>query len=410
LIWLLLSAFVCLQAAPASASVPPSRGVPLIPRVNGHIPAGFNDVTYISNGLHEPIPDDALRTNLGWYRGFHAGLARLTIRWDMVQPTLTQPRSFWWDYYDQILNNWIDSGIPVVVTIADAPAWARSPADLCSGHCPPGSAYLDEWSAFAAAVAARYPGLAAIEVWNEPNLRVFWQTLAGPNVNRYDQVLQAAYDGVKSADPSLPVLGGGLGNNEVTQPLAKNVSLHDFLNGMLADGASAFMDGLSFHAYDLGDNPTTDSGGDSLFTRTVDRNVKGVLANYNVGGQPLNGRIHLWVTEMGASTTGTSERGGAWCLQPAPAHRCSPQEQSDDLRADYDLLDRYPDVDAMVVHTLQDLPNSGSAQGFGLIASAPSMNSPAGTAFTYKCAYANMAYYLQGLGFPGTPVSGPASC
>jgi hypothetical protein len=116
------------------------------------------------------------------------------------------------------------------------------------------------------------------------------------------------------------------------------------------------------------------------------------------------------VTESGASTTGTSAKGGDWCLRPAPAHQCSKQDQSNDLRADYDLYDRRSDVDAMVVHTLQELPNYGPAQGYGLIGSGPSMNSPPGTHFTYKCAYTNMGFYLQSLGFPGTPVPGPASC
>ena len=404
-----LLACACLQAAPASASVSPSRGVPLIPRVNGHIPAGFSDLTYSSNGLHDPIPANALSTNLGWYRGFHAGLARIQMRWDIVQPGASRPPGYSWAYYDEIIHNWIDNGIPVVVTIADAPPWAQAALDLCPGNCPPGPNFNTAFGTFAAAVAARYPGLAAIEVWNEPNLRVFWPTAHGPDVGRYDRLLHAAYDGVKSVDPSMPVLGGGLGNNEVTQPSARNVSMHDFLNGMLADGASAYMDGLSFHGYDYNDNPTTDQSGNDLFSRNI-RNVKGLLANYSEGGQPLNGRMHLWVTEAGASTTGTSAKGGDWCLEPLPAHQCSRQDQSNDLRADYDLYDRYPDVDVMLVHTLQELPNWGPAQGYGLIGSGPSMNSPPGTQFTYKCAYTNMGFYLQSLGFPGTPVARPVPC
>jgi hypothetical protein len=406
--------------------VPPSRGVPLIGRTADssgvrHIPVGFNDNTYDGNANDTAA---GYANNLAWYQGAHATVARLTINWAYSQ-WATGSKESW--YFDNQAKNWLDHGIKVLFTVVGAPSWAYGTNDSCSPTpwCPPGDdpTHLREYTVFMADLTRHVTGIGAtvsdnpyspgeaanvagIEIWNEPNLRWAWPTKMGPDAARYTRLLVKAYSAVKAVAVSVPVLGGAVSNDLSLSQTAGDQSLHDFLSAALSDGASTHMDGLSFHAYDSNSNPITDPPpplpATDLLDQTIRTNVKSVLQGFTEKGQPLNGRLHLWITEMGASTTGG-------CLFPLGWHTCTQQDQSDDIRQDYHQYDsNFPDVDAMFIHTLQD--PSDSPPGYGLILAQPPMNSPPGTVFTYKCAYTNLSYDLQQLGFPGTPVAGPVAC
>ena len=110
------------------------------------------------------------------------------------------------------------------------------------------------FATWAGAVAARYgtKGVQYFEIWNEPNLAVFWSPTPDPAA--YTADLKAAYAAIKAADPSAVVLSGGLAPAEND---GTDIDPRTFLQDMYADGAKGSFDGLGFHPYSYPDSPDT---------------------------------------------------------------------------------------------------------------------------------------------------------
>jgi acyl-homoserine lactone acylase PvdQ len=92
--------------------------------------------------------------------------------------------------------------------------------------------------AFIARFIARRWGkwLAALELWNEPNL--FTAVSPEEQVAAYTAMVRGAYPAIKRVAPRLPVLAGSLGLTDVW-----------FLRQMYAHGARGYFEGLSVHPY-----------------------------------------------------------------------------------------------------------------------------------------------------------------
>src|SRR3989442_1022252 len=92
-------------------------------------------------------------------------------------------------------------------------------------------------------VAARYPQLAGIEIWNEPNMT--WAWAPSPDPARYTQLLRLAYDAVKAVNPSMPVIGGSLAANLSPAATSASTPIRPFLQSMYDNGARGHLDGIS---------------------------------------------------------------------------------------------------------------------------------------------------------------------
>src|SRR4051794_20239189 len=84
----------------------------------------------------------------------------------------------------------LSMGIHSVFTIMYAPSWAigsDTPCDQYQADCrfAPGADHLDAWRAAVRKIVTRYPQMAALEIWNEPNLRMFWRNGTGPDPAYY---------------------------------------------------------------------------------------------------------------------------------------------------------------------------------------------------------------------------------
>ncbi|MBI4769997.1 MAG: hypothetical protein HY784_06175, partial [Chloroflexi bacterium] len=97
-------------------------------------------------------------------------------------------------------------GLRVLIRLHGAPSWsnaARSP------HAPPDDPA--RFAAFAAKLAARYPGiLAALEVWPHPDLPARWAAPGGPSPEAYGQLLAQTAQAVHTAAPGVLVISGAL--------------------------------------------------------------------------------------------------------------------------------------------------------------------------------------------------------
>jgi hypothetical protein len=143
---------------------------------------------------------------------------RMEIAWDLVE---AQKGQYDFALTDRKMLAAARAGIDVLALIVRSPAWPpRHPGQPFSSPRDPA-----DYVAFAQVLVARYgPGgslwsehpevaarpVRAWQVWNEPNLAVYWSEQ--PFMRGYSRLLGAAYAAIKRADPGATVVMAGLAN------------------------------------------------------------------------------------------------------------------------------------------------------------------------------------------------------
>src|SRR3954454_4339724 len=223
---------------------------------------------------------------------------RVGLPWRAVQP---EPGRFDWTYPDRIYREATTGGLRPVFIVSQTPSWAQTKtlvrACLFTPNgpdCqrPPAPEHLGDLASFVEAAAARYRDLAALEIYNEPNLGNWnWQPRADPGA--YTQVLRVAHDAVHRVRSDLPVISGG-----ITAPPAPVVAgmmdPGDFLERMYAAGARGAMDGIGIDPYPGHASPLNPDGSAARLMRRP-RSIRDAHGD---------GDLPLWVTEVGYSTGG----------------------------------------------------------------------------------------------------------
>ncbi len=194
----------------------------------------------------------------GKYTGdaaFFAKMARvglknnvMTVRWTPSQPTTIQDKAF----LDVAVPRAFANGVKVILAVYPYP-----PKEIEAGGVSP-----DAFGAYLAQLARTYPQVRSYIVGNEANQPAFWRPqfdAAGKQASAaaFGPFLAAGYDGVKSVDASIEVLGVGLsprGNdrpdapsNISTSPVKFLKALGDWYRG--SGRTKPLMDGFSFHPY-----------------------------------------------------------------------------------------------------------------------------------------------------------------
>jgi polysaccharide biosynthesis protein PslG len=286
----------------------------------------------------------------------HAKLIRTVVSWSALEPSGPQqidPSTL--AIIDRLISDATAADIRVIVSVDSTPCWASSAPSSLLATCEPGrESKANSWppnepayyGAFTGYLAKRYgTGLAAIEVWNEPD-QANEDYLAGPSKpERYAALLRAAYPAIKAVDPSLPVLAGSLvGSNGV------------FLRALYAAGIKGYYDGLAVHFYNL--------------TLGSLRSIHEVqLANGD--------NTPLWLDEFGWSS--------CWPAQSIEQEQAcvTPKLQASNLASTYRELVHTPWVAAAVMYKLADsisedfgLTNTSGARKPAFAAFANALASP----------------------------------
>lgn len=291
---------------------------------------------------------------------------RITVDWRTVEP---QRGSRNFGAYDAVYDAAVAQGLKPLLVVAFTPAWARPlAACLAASDCtvPPTPAHDGDFAAFAAAVAARYPQAAGIEVWNEPNQRRFWGG-ARPDPARYAQLLKATYAAVKAVNPALPVVTGGLASYDGEDGERPGLSARAFLDGLYAAGAKGAYDGIGLHPY---------TSYQLWYGFRAITQVKEAEAN-------AGDSTPLWFTELNVSTTG--------------AQAVTAADQARYLRRFVPSFRARGDVRGVYAHTLYEpaWADGGSTdRGYGVLTAA-------GTPKPAYCALA--ARYMQPVCAPPGP-------
>ncbi|MGV0851034.1 family 1 glycosylhydrolase [Mycolicibacterium phlei] len=235
-------------------------------------------MTWMSWDEAEGELDVMARTGASWLRVF--------IDWSRVEP---MPGAYNWGYVDHWINGALDRGIRVLGLIGYSPDWARAPGVYFTG--PPTDPAV--FASFVKTVVKRYGDrVANWEIWNEPNLPLFWG-YQGDRAKGYTELLKAAYPAVKEVQPHSTVIAGGL------SPAFAPDAPPTFVAEMYERGIKGYFDAMAMHPYFFPHGLTADAlNGWS----DVERVRELMIANGD-------GDKKIWMTEMGAPTSAPSADG-----------------------------------------------------------------------------------------------------
>jgi len=211
-------------------------------------------------------------------------------------------------------------GMKVLPALWGTPCWASTAPEALKRGCAPGwwargvaqyppHAASDYGDTMAWLVGRYGDRLAAVEVWNEPNLatRAFWNGTPG----QYVEILRAAQAGARSSAQAVPVLAGALAGSDGA-----------YLRALYAAGAQGLYDGLAVHPY-----------ADPGFARL------GALRRVQLAAGDDK---PIWVTEFG------------WPTGVARQWHVSEAAQAYNVVRGFQALDRLPWVQGAVLYNLRD--------------------------------------------------------
>ena len=198
----------------------------------------------------------------------------------------------------------------------------------------------DNWDAFRASVRQRAvdlsaAGVDAIEVHNEPNLAMEWPH--GPNAWEFTQMLRVAYTIIKSVNPDIIVVSGGLAPTITTGDRGA-ISDIDYAAEMLDNGAAQWFDAFGYHPYGYNEPPEAEPRYDRLTFRRVEL-IRALFEERGILDK------QIWMTEFGwlrdpaedgvaCSDTDPDFQGFAWL-------RVSGQTQADYTVRAFEWADRH---------------------------------------------------------------------
>lgn len=301
---------------------------------------------------HDQITWRVAVTDFGWIKH--------QVRWSEIEPS---PGNFQWGELDAVVESANRYQMKTFLSVVSSPSWAN-PAGL--DGLP---ANLADFSNFMNVLANRYNGrVAAYEIWNEPNLNLFWGQ--DPDPAAYGRLLERAYNSVKANDPNALIVFAGLA------PTGGSIGLGmddiEFLRASFiqTEGRiSNYFDVIGVHSYGYRSSPAaiydewaSRSGesflDDPTFYFTHFREVRAVLEEY------FSGSKSLWLTEFGWTTKNQSS-------DFSFGDYIDEQMQARYLVDALTLVERqYPYVGAMFVYNLnfRTLGRPGTSDhGFGIL-------------------------------------------
>jgi len=209
-----------------------------------------------------------------WAQAAGIRWAKQHFRWYEIERA---PGDFRWPKYDGIVDLYRDHGIEVIARL-DFPGEWIEPADWVPAekrgppaNTPPGD--FGDYARWVRATVEHFKGRVRFyQIWNEPNLFYEWgwnpQHPVDPD--EYADLLEAAADAARAADPNVVILTAPLAINNETVDLQGNMSDLDYLRGMYQAGAADHFDVLSVNAFGIDRPPADPPAPDRLNFRRVE--------------------------------------------------------------------------------------------------------------------------------------------
>ena len=269
-----------------------------------------------------------------------ADAIRVDLSWSSLETGGKGQYSKWFiEKTDSVIADARARGLKVIANLWSTPCWASTaPAELtqaCAGawwdrgvdrYAPRDPADYADAIEF---VARRWGSqLAALEIWNEPNLPDQGFLKSPDPAADYAGLLKAAYPRAKAASPELTVLGGALAFSD-----------GPFLERLYDLGIKGSFDGISFHPYNEWRDPD-DAWKPEWRKFTF---VTGVPWMRSIMEKHGDGDKGIWLTEFGFSTCGAGDR---WCV--------SEEQQAEYVKDSFRIARRWDYVKAAILYNLRN--------------------------------------------------------
>ncbi|MBA3944704.1 MAG: cellulase family glycosylhydrolase [Herpetosiphonaceae bacterium] len=259
-------------------------------------------------------------------RNAGAQWTREELPWSLIEQ---QPGNYL-TVYDDSLKLTADKGFGIIGELLTTPDWARDPSCVTNYWCPP--ADVNRYAAWARWMVDRYngdgindapgsPRIAAWEIWNEPNDTASWLDIP-PDSNarklRYGQMLVAAYQAIKSVDPTAIVLTGGtyIYDGSCAGGVCDGLNFFNAAGGVFQQlpAAKTAFDVFAIHPYIPTDRPDAPQIPPKI---TVEGRIQSTRTwlNHDIGRPDAP----VWITEIGWCTTGGACPGGVAVTEDAQA-------------------------------------------------------------------------------------------
>jgi hypothetical protein len=320
------------------------------------VPRGIVDETLLGA---DPVQREAILTELA--DELHCQYTRVTINWSFAEPAKgVYADASYLNYIKQTIAAATAHGLKVIVMVYYTPEWASDrslwsspPKGYDAGRylwCyPMRPEALPDWQALAQHLATSFAGLvSAYECWCEPNLwGYFWpQRTASDSsfsVHFYAQMLQSFYQGVKAGDPNALVVGGntspfGANNQYGTSPLT-------FAQKLAKTSAVRYIDVYAHHPYS--------SGPKKVMPRPAAKPSK---PKFNITLGNIQSLLKVfpkkpfYLDEFGYGTAPSNQFHGG---------QVTPATQARYLKQAYTLVNKYPQVKALLWELRQDYSSTG---------------------------------------------------
>ncbi|MBI1259375.1 MAG: hypothetical protein GC204_18060 [Chloroflexi bacterium] len=304
-------------AAPAASAVPDTASSQVT------IPGGLPDLDPSKMGiqaegnLEQSDWDDVMRRvgsdqlDVGWFK--------LQIPWKDMQPNNATEISPFFQRIILYLQDAKRRHLHIILSVAKAPAWARSTQDQDGPPDDP-QTYANFLTFLLQQVnaGATEPVIDAIEIWNEPNLVREWTGKLPFTGAGYMQLFNAGYKALRAYSSSIQIISAGL------SPTGDNPGTVDdrvFLQQMYAAGLGNYHDiGIGIHPYGWANPPDAKCCSNTGWDDNPHFFFADTIADYRQM-MVSNGQsdLKLWVTEFGWATwegfPGQPPSGSEWMLR-----------------------------------------------------------------------------------------------
>jgi polysaccharide biosynthesis protein PslG len=237
------------------------------------------------------MDDVTLNATLDNFTSLGVGWVRMDFNWASIQSY--NESSYDWGSIDRVVSAAKVHDLEILPILAYTPSWAR-PSGCNDEKCAPADSA--KFAAFAAEAAKRYAplGIHTWEIWNEPNISMFWQP--APDAYKYSNLLISASVAIKIQDAQTKIITGGLSPADTS---GLDISPIDFLSRIYQNSAGPFFDAVGMHPYTYPflatDHNPWSAWLQMFFTKPSLRDI--MTQNGDSGKQ-------IWLTEFGAPTGG----------------------------------------------------------------------------------------------------------
>ena len=261
---------------PPPVAAPPSLGA------SGGFGVSLDNAEYLDSATRDRELDSMAAMGADW--------VRLDVKWSDVQ--WDGPASFNWSKYDPLVDSARARGLSVLANLAYSPTWAR-PGGTTDKFGPDTDARRSAYAAFTEAAVRHFAGrVSHWELWNEPNMSMFWAP--SPNAAHYTALIREAHGRMKSADPGAYVLAGATSPADTDGTRIDEVA---FISAVYANGGRGHFDGWSHHPYTV--DPSFAHPQNAWWQMAgASPSIRSVMAANGDGAK------QLWGTEFGPPTSG----------------------------------------------------------------------------------------------------------